>query len=153
MTDTAHMPVAASAQIPSTRQRAFNRYSTAFLIYLVVLNLFAEFWDRLFVHSFSYSLVASLILLITLKATLVLEKHVAGFFSSRPGTMAKVMRYFSAWLILAGSKFVILAVGDFFLGDPVELYGRMDGMFVFIVIVVVMMVAEEVVVRFYQTLD
>lgn len=153
MTDTAQIAVAASAQLPSTRQRAFNRYSTAFLIYLVVLNLFAEFWDRLFIQSFSYSLLASLILVVMLKATLVLEKRVARFFNSRQGTMAKVMRYFSAWLILAGSKFVILAVGDFFLGDPMELYGRMDGMFVFIAIVVVMMVAEEVVVRFYQALE
>ena len=110
MTDTAHMPVAASAQIPSTRQRAFNRYSTAFLIYLVVLNLFAEFWDKIFIKSFSYSLLASLILLIMLKATLELEKRVARFFSSKQGTMAKVMRYFSAWLILAGSKFVIHTV-------------------------------------------
>mgnify|MGYP001814183316 CR=1 FL=1 len=93
MTDTAHMPVAASAQIPSTRQRAFNRYSTAFLIYLVVLNLFAEFWDRLFIQSFSYSLLASLILVVMLKATLVFEKRVARFFNSRQGTMAKVMRY------------------------------------------------------------
>jgi hypothetical protein len=93
MTDTAHMPVAASAQIPSTRQRAFNRYSTAFLIYLVVLNLFAEFWDRLFIQSFSYSLLASLILVVMLKSTLVFEKRVARFFNSRQGTMAKVMRY------------------------------------------------------------
>ena len=31
--------------------------------------------------------------------------------------MAKLTRYFSAWLILAGSKFVILFVGDFFLGS------------------------------------
>ena len=153
MTDTAHIPVAASAQVPSTRQRAFSRYSTAFLIYLVVLNLFAEFWDRIFIQSFSYSLLASLILLITLKATLELEKRVAGFFNSRQGKMARFMRYFSAWLILAGSKFVILYVGDLFLGSTMALHGRLDGMFVFIVMVIVMMVAEEVVVRFYQKFE
>ena len=67
--------------------------------------------------------------------------------------MAKLTRYFSAWLILAGSKFVILFVGDFFLPDTMVLFGRLHGMLTFIVMVVVMLIAEEVVVRFYQTLD
>jgi hypothetical protein len=66
--------------------------------------------------------------------------------------MAKFMRIFSAWLVLFGSKFVILAAINLAFGDDVSFGGPFHGIVAFIVVVVVMLVAEEAMVRFYRRL-
>ena len=43
-----------------------------------------------------------------LKATIALEHQVAVFFKARPGGFNTFLRFFGAWLVLFGSKFVIL---------------------------------------------
>ncbi|MGD8533014.1 MAG: hypothetical protein PVG80_06650, partial [Gammaproteobacteria bacterium] len=52
----------ASAEIPTTRQRLFNRYFTAILIDLVVLNLFVEYSEHVRIDSFTISLLAAFLL-------------------------------------------------------------------------------------------
>jgi len=145
--DTSALP--ASATIPSTRQLLFLRYFTAILIDLAVLNLFDEYWEHVVIDSFTISLVAALLLQVLLKVTLALEHRVADFFKARTGGMAKFMRYFSAWAILFGSKFVILEVVNRIFGKDVYFGGPLHGVLAFIAVIVVMLVAEEFIVRFY----
>ena len=142
----------ASAQAPSNRQRLFVRYFTAILIDLVVLTVFAEYWQQVTVDSFTVSLFAAVLLQILLKLTIAVEHRVAAFFKARPGGLAKFMRFFCAWLILFGSKFVILEAIDFVFADSVRFDGRFHGLVALIVVVVVMLVAEEGIVRFYRRL-
>ena len=71
----------ASAEIPSTKQRLFMRYFTAILVDLVVLNLFAQYWERVVIDAFSVSLVAAIVLQVLLKITLNLEHRVAEWFN------------------------------------------------------------------------
>ena len=145
-------PQLASAETPSNGQRLFLRYFTAILIDLVVLNLFVEYWDKVVIDSFSISLLAAVLLQVLLKLTLVLEHKVAAFFNARSGAMAKFMRYFTAWLILFLSKFVILEAIDLAFGDQVQFLGAYHGIVAFIVVVMVMLAAEEAIVRFYRRL-
>lgn len=145
--DTSTLP--ASARIPSTKQLLFLRYFTAILIDLAVLNLFDEYWEHVVIDSFTISLIAALLLQVLLKITLALEHRVADFFNARSGGLAKFMRYFSAWAILFGSKFVILEIINRAFGKDVYFGGPMHGVLAFIAVIVVMLVAEEVVVRFY----
>lgn len=153
--DTTHdetlMP--ASATAPTNRQRLFMRYFTAILIDLVVLNLFVEYTDKVFVDSFSISILAAILLQALLKLTIAVEHRVAAFFKKRPGGFMKFMRFFCAWLVLFGSKFVILEAIVFAFGDSVRFEGRFHGLLTLIVVVVVMLLAEELVVRFYRRLD
>ena len=93
---------------PSKRQRVFIRYLTATLVDLVVLGLFVEYWENVSADSFTIILLAAVLLQVLLKLTIVLEHRVAAFFNARPGGFTKFMRFFSAWLVLFGSKFVIL---------------------------------------------
>jgi hypothetical protein len=146
------IPGVASAEPLSTRQRVFMRYFTAILIDLVVLNLFVEYWQHVRIDSFTMSLFAAIMLQILLKATLVLEHKVADYFNSRQGAFAKFMRFFVAWLILFGSKFVILWALGLTLGDEIEFGGPFHGVAAFIVVVIVMLAAEEMIVRFYRRL-
>ena len=145
-------PQVASAQIPSSRQWLFLRYFTAILIDLVVLNLFVEYWDHVVIDSFTISLLAALLLQVLLKATLAIEHRVAGYFNSKSGSLAKFMRYFSAWAILFVSKFVILELVNITFGDSVDFGGPLHGVVAFIAVVTAMLVAEEGIVRFYRRL-
>jgi hypothetical protein len=142
----------ALTEIPSTSQKMFVRYLIATLIDLTVLNLFEEHWDYVTIDSFTLSILAAILLQVLLKATLMLEHRVANYFNSKVGVVAKFLRFFLAWLILFGSKFVMLGAIDFVFGDHVLFTGPVHGVIAFIVVVMVMLVAEEAIVRLYRRL-
>lgn len=142
----------ASVDVPSDKQRQFMRYFTAVLIDLVVLNLFAEYWDKVFVDTFTTSLLAAIVLQILLKVTIAAEHWVIGLFKGKTGGLNTFLKYFCAWLILFGSKFVILEALSMAFGKNVHFDGRWHGIVTLIVVVMVMLLAEELVVRFYRKL-
>lgn len=149
---TEQVPGVALTEEIKNSQKLFVRYLVAVLIDLTVLNLFDEFWDLVTVQPFSVSVLAAILLQVLLKATLVLEHKVAAHFSAKPGGFARFMRFFTAWLILFGSKFVMLGAIDFAFGDDVLFTGPLHGIVSFIVVVMVMLAAEEIAVRAYRRL-
>lgn len=142
----------ATAQLPSNKQRLFVRYFTAILIDLAVLNLFVEYSENVVIDSFTISLLAALLLQVLLKLTIALEHRVAAYFKAKSGGFAKFMRYFTAWLILFGSKFVILEALATAFGDEVYFGGPFHGLVILIAVIVAMLVAEEAIVRLYRRL-
>lgn len=144
------MPVTAEA--PSNRQRLFVRYFTAILIDLVVLNLFVEYSSKVTIDSFTTSLLAAILLQILLKLTIAIEHRVAAYFEGKPGGLMRFLRFFFAWLLLFGSKFVILEALTLAFGDNVRFDGAFHGIVTLIVVIVTMLIAEEIVVRFYRRL-
>ena len=62
------------------------------------------------------------------------------------------MRFFTAWLILFGSKFVILEALTFVFGDKVHFDGIWHGIVWLIIVVVTMVIVEELIVRLYRKL-
>ncbi|MBV1923771.1 MAG: hypothetical protein KUG68_07085 [Flavobacteriaceae bacterium] len=110
----------------------------AILIDLVVLNLFVEFWDAVIIDAFSISILAAFILQILLRATMMIEHKVANYFKSKPGKINVFWRWFTAWLILFGSKFIILFVIDLIFGERVEF----SNVLVFIVVVIAVVLCE-----------
>ncbi len=146
------VPTVASAEVISTSQRLFLRYFTAILVDLVVLNLFSEYSENVVIESFTISLFAAVFLQVLLKLTLLLEHRVGDYFKAKEGTGVQVLRFFIAWLILFGSKFVILGAVDFAFGDWIHFGGLGHGVLIFIAVVVAMLAAEEIIVRFYRRL-
>ena len=141
-----------SAAPPSNNQRLFLRYFTAILIDLVVLGLFAEYWDRVHVDSFTIALLAAVLLQVLLKVTLAIEHRVAAIFKKMEGTPAKVARFLSAWAILFGSKFAILEALQFAFGNQVHFEGALHGVVALILVLVVMLAAEKGILRLYHAL-
>jgi len=137
---------------PSLRQRVFLRYLTATLVDLVVLGLFVEYWEYVSADSFTVILLAAIVLQVLLKLTIVVEHRVAAFFNARPGGFSKFMRFFCAWLVLFGSKFVILEALVFAFGDRLKFSGPFHGIVALIVVVVVMLIVEAVLVKLYRRL-
>jgi hypothetical protein len=151
MSSDALMPVTAEGF--TNRQRLFVRYFTAILIDLVVLNLFVEYSGMVHVDSFTISLLAAVLLQVLLKLTIVAEHKVMDWFKARGGGgWMTFLKYFCAWLILFGSKFVILEALAMAFGTRLRFDGRWHGIITLIVVIVVMLVAEELIVRLYRRL-
>ena len=135
---------------PSMRQRKFMRYFSAILVDLVVLNLFVEYWEDVSASSFTVTLLAAVVLQVLLKLTIVVEHRVADFWNARPGGFSKFMRFFSAWLVLFGSKVVILEALSLAFGGRLYFGGPFNGIVALIVVVVAMLAAEALIVWLYR---
>jgi hypothetical protein len=137
-----------TTEIPTRRQLIFFSWTKDVLIYVVVLNLFVEYVEKVVIDSFTISILTAILLKALLDVILGLEHRVAHFFEARPGKLSKFLRIMSTWVILFLSKFLILEVVDLVFGDHVEL-----GKFVQVLsLVIALMVAREVVQRIYMAL-
>lgn len=134
--------------VVSARQGRFVSWLLYVLIYLTVLNLFVEYWDRILIDSFTISVVTAALLAVLFKATLALEHRISGYFKARKGAGALVLRILAVWALLLGSKFVILDVVDIVFGEHVDLGGILP----FIVLAVSLIAAELIVTRIHQSL-
>jgi hypothetical protein len=140
------------ATLPTDRQRLFVLFFTGTLIDLVVLGLFNEFSDKVYVESFSVALLASIVLQALLKLTIAAEHRVLALFKGKTGAAWTAMKFFTAWLILFGSKFVILEALSRLFGNLVHFNGIWHGIIWLIIVVVTMIIMEELVVRLYRKL-
>ena len=145
---TATVVIAADDRVLSNRQALFIRYFFAVLVDLTVLNLFVEYWHVVEIDSFTISLLAAALLQLLLKLTLALEHRIADYFKKQAGKGAKVKRILTSWLVLFGSKFLILEAVDLVFGDKVEF----GGVIPFIIVVVAIIAAEAIITKIYEWL-
>jgi hypothetical protein len=141
-----------AARTHSNRQRLFLLYFVGALVDLVVLGLFDQYSDRVYVDSFSTMVLASIVLQFLLKGTIAVEHWVASHFKGKVGGWWKFLRFFCAWLVLFGSKFVILEALDLAFGNRVVFEGVLHGIVWLIIVVVTMVIVEELIVRLYRKL-
>jgi hypothetical protein len=150
MSDKIHGFLPAVSAMPTNNQRLFLRYFFGTLIDLVVLGLFNEYWEHVQIPSFTTMLLAAVLLQFLLKLTIAIEHQVGAFFKARSGGFMTFMRYFGTWLVLFGSKLLMLWALGFVFGDKVHFGGAMHGVVALIAVVVAMLVAEELVLRIYR---
>ncbi|MFL6732314.1 MAG: hypothetical protein ACJ8EP_08210 [Sphingomicrobium sp.] len=148
----AHNFLPAEATLPTDRQRLFVLFFVGTLVDLVVLCLFNEYSDKVYVDSFTTALLASIVLQFLLKVTIAAEHRILALFKGKSGAAWKSLKYFVAWLILFGSKFVILEALSFAFGHNVHFEGMLHGIVWLIIVVVAMVIIEELVVRFFRRL-
>ena len=129
-----------AATMPTRRQIIFASWAKDVLIYIIVLNLFVEYNPKIIIDSFTISIFTAILLKILLEIILKFEHKVSDVFKSY-----KVLRIFLVWVILFGSKFLILEVVDVVFGNHVELGKFLD----VILLVIALMVAREVIQQIY----
>ena len=134
---------------PATaRQQRFLRAVLFVLVDVTVLALFVEYWDRIVIDSYTIALFTAILLQAMLKATLAVEHRIARVFLGRSGTGSLTLRLLATWVLLFGSKFVILEAVDIVFGDHVDLGGLLP----FIALVIAMLAAEALIERIYDAL-
>jgi hypothetical protein len=130
-----------------TRQQ-YASWLTVILADIVVLNLFVEYVDKIVIDSFTITIFTAIVLRTLVVVTLQIEYRFAGFLKRWPGRVTTMIRIAVMWLILFGSKFVILEVVDVIFGDDVEL----GGFLMVIALITAMIVVEQVLWRIYASL-
>lgn len=136
----------------SRRQQLFLRYVFFILIDIIILNLFNEYWDLVFIELFSISLLTAILLQLLLQTTIMIEHRVANFFKGKPGIKNIIFRVLSTWAVLFISKLVILKVISLSFGDSVLFSGPIHGLVSFIVVVTVIIVTEQMFLWVYRSL-
>jgi hypothetical protein len=136
----------------SRRQQLFFKYTYFVLIDLTVLNLFNEYWDNVFIESFSISLLAAFLLQALLQITIAIEHRVAKYFIAKTSLKAKIFRALSTWAILFSSKLVILEAINISFGDSVLFSGPIHGLVAFIIVVIAIIIAEQMMLWIYRSL-
>ncbi|USD44024.1 hypothetical protein J4N42_17940 [Vibrio sp. SCSIO 43135] len=133
----------------NTPQRLFVGYTLAVLVDLTVLNLYNEFWGYVTISSFSISLAAAVLLQLLLKLSIKAEHQLANYFKSKQGLAPKIMRGLSSYIILVGSKFVMLEAINLAFGSEVEFTGPWNGVVAFFAVVFTILIAEIAVSKIY----
>jgi len=128
------------------RQQVFAGAVLNVLVNVVVLNLFVEFAEEVVIDSFWISVLTAVLLTAMIG---ILARFEAGihhyFFEKHSWRLAGVI---TIWLVLFGSKFLMLEIVDIVFGDHVSLGHLVE----VILIVVAMMVAGQLMQTIYDRL-
>ncbi len=137
----------------SHRQLLFLKYTFFVLVDLAVLGLFNQYWELVYIETFTIAILTAMLLQFLMQMALKVE-HIAAdyFFGGKTGTHIKVMRGVSAWAIIFVSKLVILEAISLTFGNSVEFSGPIHGVVSFIVVVVGIIVAEQAFLWIYRSL-
>ena len=92
-------------------------------VYVVVLNLAAEYVPSVISESFTASLLTALLLKVVLEVVVVIKGRIVTGLRAANSGPAKVAIALGFWVVAAGSKFVVLKLEDLLLGDAVSLGG------------------------------
>ena len=92
-------------------------------VYVVVLNLAAEYVPSVISEGFTLSLLTALMLKIVLEGVVLLKGRIVARLRDADSRAAKVMIGLAFWVVAAGSKFVVLKLEDLLFGDAVSLGG------------------------------
>ena len=124
------------AKVTITRaQYTYVTWYVDILIYTVVLNLFEEYVEAIWIESFTISLLTAILLKALLAIIAGFEHRVHHYFEQKEGTVWKILGLVAIFSILFLSKFLILELVDLVFGDRVEL-----GHFIEIVALIISMI-------------
>lgn len=92
-------------------------------VYVVVLNLFVEYLPAVLSETFTLSLLTAVLLKAVLEVVVLVKNRLKGRFRRASGPAGKIGAGVLLWLVLVGSKFVVLECVDVVFGDRVSLGG------------------------------
>lgn len=92
-------------------------------VYVVVLNLAAEYVPTVIAETFTMSLLTALLLKLVLEAVIWAKERLKRRFRAARTAPAKIGAGLLLWLVMAGSKFVVLELIAFLFADRVSLGG------------------------------
>ena len=132
----------------SRKQDIFVSWTSDVLIFIVVLNLFVEYFPNVISESFTVSNLTAVLLKVLLDFVMGIEHHVHHFFEQREGAIYRVLGTVSLFAILFLGKLFILEVVNLVFGDHVEL-----GHFIEVVaLVLALMITRQLFNVFYKRL-
>jgi hypothetical protein len=111
-------------------------------VYVVVLNLFIEYFPAVISETFTLSLLTAVLLKAVLEVVVAVKKRARTRFSAARTPAGKVVAGVLLWAVLFGSKFVVLETVDIVFGDRVSL-----GSFVSVTLLIITLLVSRLAVR------
>ena len=115
-------------------------------VYVVVLNLFVEYLPQVISETFTLSLLTAILLKGVLEIVVAAKNRVKARFRQASTPMGKVVAAVLLWVVLFGSKFLVLEVVAPVFRDRVSL----GGFFSVTALILVLLVSRAVVRRLLQ---
>ena len=112
-------------------------------VYVLVLNLFVEYFPQVVSETFTLSLLTAVLLKGVLEVVVLAKNRAKARFKAATTPLGKVVAGFLLWLVLFGSKFVVLEAVHLVFGANV----RLGGFFSVTALILVLMVARAAVRR------
>lgn len=116
-------------------------------VYVVVLNLFVEYLPRVLSETFTLSLLTAVLLKGVLEVVVAAKNRGKARFRQASTPIGKVVAAVLLWLVLFGSKFVVLETVDLVFGDRVSL----GGFFSVTLLILALLLSRAAVRRLLQT--
>ncbi len=92
-------------------------------VYVVVLNLAIEYVPVVIAETFTMSLFTAIVLKLVLEAVVAVKDRIKHRFKTAATPLGKVLAGGGLWLLLIGSKFVVLELIALIFGSSVSLGG------------------------------
>lgn len=92
-------------------------------VYVVVLNLAAEYLPLVITETFTLSLLTALLLKIVLEVVVRIKNRIKGRFKAATSLPGKILAGLLLWVVLVGSKFVVLEAVALLFAGRVQLGG------------------------------
>ena len=92
-------------------------------VYVVVLNLFIEYFPRVISESFTLSLLTAALLKLALEVVVRLKTRILARLRAASTHRARTGAALSLWVVAAASKVLVLELVDLVFGDAVSLGG------------------------------
>ena len=115
-------------------------------VYVVVLNLFVEYLPQVISETFTLSLLTAILLKGVLEIVVAAKNRVKARFRQASTPIGKVVAAVLLWVVLFGSKFLVLEVVALVFGDRVSL----GGFFSVTALILVLLLSRAVVRRLLQ---
>ncbi len=92
-------------------------------VYLATLNLVEALAPQVITETLAASVVTAVLLKCVLEVVVALKGRLKGRLRSASSVLGRVVAAVGLWLLLVGSKFLVLALVDWVFGDRVSLGG------------------------------
>ena len=92
-------------------------------VYVVVLNLAAEYVPMIITETFTFSLLTAAMLKVVLEVVVWVKDRVKARYKAAKRPVGKVTAGLALWVVLIGSKFVVLEMVALIFGGQVRLGG------------------------------
>lgn len=133
----------------STRnKKVFLDWTTDLLIYITILNLFAQYSSSIYFETFTISILTAIVLKALLVLIVDLEHSVLKYFKKKQGEIYKYIGGISMFLILFLSKFVILEIIDILFRERVEIKGFIP----LVAMIITMIATRKILEKIYKEL-
>lgn len=111
-------------------------------VYVLVLNLAAEYFPAVIAESFTMSLVSAVVLKLVLEIVIAIKNRLKSRFRTASTMVGKVVSGLLLWGTLVGSKFVVLELEALLFGEHISLGG-----FVSVTVLIIVMLLARAGVR------